>query len=107
VAGTAPELVTAMCEGNAGALLPAMDDALGRLGATRGSLGSTGAVAATVRAGHQAWQQWSAVRAGDEGGHRDAGGEPGPGLDALLAGDPATVPARLRALGRAGGTLTG
>jgi prephenate dehydrogenase len=54
VMGTRPELVLAMCEGNRGPLLDAVDDALGRLGAARGSLASTGGLAATVRAGHEA-----------------------------------------------------
>lgn len=54
VAGTRPELVLAMCEGNRTALLDAVDDALGRLGAARGALASTGGLAATVRGGHDA-----------------------------------------------------
>ncbi|SDH25706.1 prephenate dehydrogenase [Lentzea fradiae] len=53
VAGSRPELVRAMCEGNRGALLTAVDDALGRLGAARGSLASTGGLAKTVEAGHE------------------------------------------------------
>jgi prephenate dehydrogenase len=52
VAGTNPELVRAMTEGNREALLPILDEALGRLGATRGSLASTGGLAATINAGH-------------------------------------------------------
>jgi prephenate dehydrogenase len=56
VAGTRPELVRAMCEGNRGPLLDAVDDALGRLGAARGALASTGSLGATVEAGHRAWQ---------------------------------------------------
>ncbi|MCA1655801.1 MAG: prephenate dehydrogenase, partial [Pseudonocardiaceae bacterium] len=48
-----PELVLAMCEGNRGPLLAAVDEALGRLGAARGALASTGGLAATVRAGHE------------------------------------------------------
>lgn len=52
VAATRPELVQAMCEGNRRALLPAIDDALGRLGAARGSLASSGSLAATIRTGH-------------------------------------------------------
>jgi prephenate dehydrogenase len=52
VAATNPGLVTAMTEGNREALLPILDDALGRLGATRGSLASTGGLAATINAGH-------------------------------------------------------
>jgi prephenate dehydrogenase len=54
VTGTRPELVRAMCEGNAEALLPILDDALGRLGAARGALASTGTVAATVDSGYRA-----------------------------------------------------
>ncbi|GAA2333513.1 prephenate dehydrogenase [Saccharopolyspora halophila] len=54
VAGSPPELVQAMTEGNKPALLDALDDALGRLGAARGSLASTGGLKSTVDAGHQA-----------------------------------------------------
>lgn len=54
VAGSRPELVRAMCEGNRSALLGAVDDALGRLGAARGSLASTGGLAKTIEAGHAA-----------------------------------------------------
>lgn len=62
VAGTRPELTLAMCEGNREGLLYALDDALGRLGAARGSLASTGGLAATVNAGHQARQRWARAR---------------------------------------------
>jgi prephenate dehydrogenase len=62
VAGTRPELVLAMCEGNRDALLAAVDDALGRLGAMRGALASTGGLAATVRSGHEGRQRWAAAR---------------------------------------------
>ena len=62
VAGTRPELVLAMCEGNRDALLAAVDDALGRLGAMRGALASTGALSATVRAGYEGRQRWAAAR---------------------------------------------
>ncbi|HEX6352061.1 prephenate dehydrogenase [Actinophytocola sp.] len=65
VMGTRPELVLAMCEGNRGPLLDAVDDALGRLGAARGSLASTGGLAATVRAGHEARQAWADLRDAD------------------------------------------
>lgn len=60
VAASAPELVRAMCEGNRDALLDAVDDALGRLGAARGSLASTGALAATLQAGHRARRTFEA-----------------------------------------------
>jgi prephenate dehydrogenase len=62
VAGTRPELVLAMCEGNRVPLLDAVDDALGRLGAARGALASTGGLAATIRAGHQARVELAALR---------------------------------------------
>lgn len=52
VAGSRPELVRAMCEGNRDGLLAALDDALGQLGAARGSLASTGSLGATINAGH-------------------------------------------------------
>lgn len=90
VMDTRPELVRAMCEGNRAGLLPAVDDALGRLGAARGSLASTGGLAATINAGHRARQQWRAAREAPE---RTAP------RDATLA--------ELRELGRAGNVLTG
>ncbi|GAB2652688.1 prephenate dehydrogenase [Saccharopolyspora gloriosae] len=54
VAASEPELVRAMTEGNRVALLDAVDDALGRLGAARGSLASSGALKTTVDGGHAA-----------------------------------------------------
>lgn len=54
VAGSDPNLVRAMTEGNRSSLLPALDGALGTLGAARGSLASTGSLAATINAGHAA-----------------------------------------------------
>ncbi|MGH3526402.1 MAG: prephenate dehydrogenase [Pseudonocardiaceae bacterium] len=62
VAGSRPELVRAMCEGNRDALLAAVDDALGRLGAARGSLASTGGLTATIQAGHLARRAFDTVR---------------------------------------------
>ncbi|MFB9427835.1 prephenate dehydrogenase [Streptoalloteichus tenebrarius] len=67
VMGTRPELVRAMCEGNRWALLDAVDDALGRLGAARGALASTGSLAATVAAGHAARRSWERLRSADAG----------------------------------------
>jgi prephenate dehydrogenase len=43
-----------MCEGNRSALLTALDDALGRLGAARGSLASTGSLNSTIVNGNTA-----------------------------------------------------
>ena len=54
VAGSAPALVRAMCEGNRDALLVALDEALVLLGDARLALGETGSTAALVDAGHAA-----------------------------------------------------
>ncbi|MEV1292911.1 prephenate dehydrogenase [Pseudonocardia sp. NPDC049635] len=89
VAGTRPELVLAMCEGNRASLLAAVDDALGRLGAMRGALASTGGLAATVRAGHEARMRWASTREPLE-------------LPVSLDGEPSAVLAELRELGRRG-----
>jgi prephenate dehydrogenase len=91
VAGTRPELVLAMCEGNRDALLAAVDDALGRLGAMRGALASTGGLAATVRAGHAGRQRWAAAR--DPQGVRVRRGR--------------ATPAELREIGRRGDAVVG
>jgi prephenate dehydrogenase len=70
VAGSRPELVRAMTEGNREALLPVLDEALGRLGAARGSLASTGGLAATINAGHEAAQALAANRTAKRAGIR-------------------------------------
>jgi prephenate dehydrogenase len=62
VAGTRPELVAAMTEGNKAALLPILDEALGRLGAARGSLASTGGLIATIKDGHKGAEMLLAAR---------------------------------------------
>ena len=90
VAGTRPELVLAMCDGNRDALLAAVDEALGRLGVLRGALASTGGLAATVRAGHQGRRLWAAAR--DRPGVHITGRESAE---------------RLRELGRTGAPVTG
>jgi prephenate dehydrogenase len=54
VAGTAPQLVRAMCEGNSGHLLPALDRVIELLGGARESLASQNSVADLVEAGHAA-----------------------------------------------------
>ena len=92
VAGTRPELVQAMCEGNRSALLDAVDDALGRLGAARGSLASTGGLAKTIEAGHQARQALE--------NHQKA---PRKNKDIDL--DSPTAPKSLRTLGARGGRI--
>jgi prephenate dehydrogenase len=68
VAGARPELTRAMCEGNRDGLLAALDDALGRLGAARGSLASTGSLGATLTTGHAgraAYERLAAVEPGE------------------------------------------
>jgi prephenate dehydrogenase len=90
VAGTRPELVLAMCDGNRHALLAAVDEALGRLGVMRGALASTGGLAATVNAGYQGRRLWAAAR--DRPGVRITGREP---------------LAELRGIGRAGTPVLG
>ena len=84
VAGSRPELVRAMCEGNRDALLSAVDDALGRLGAARGSLASTGSLAVTIDAGHAARERLLAGRAAGRERVRLELGEPDV-LDTLLS----------------------
>ncbi|WP_422749994.1 prephenate dehydrogenase [Mycobacterium sp. WMMD1722] len=54
VAGTAPDLVRAMCEANAADLLPALDRAIDLLGSARATLAERGSVAELVEAGHAA-----------------------------------------------------
>lgn len=70
VAGTRPELVRAMTEGNREALLPVLDEALGRLGAMRGSLASTGGLSATITAGNEAAHEFARFRAATPAGVR-------------------------------------
>lgn len=65
VMDTRPELVLAMCDGNRGPLLAAVDEALGRLGAARGALASTGGLAATINAGHDGRQALIDLRNAD------------------------------------------
>ncbi|MEV6911192.1 prephenate dehydrogenase [Amycolatopsis sp. NPDC051071] len=70
VAASSPALVRAMTEGNRDALLPIVDEALGRLGAARGSLASTGGLAVTVNAGHEGAQAFAASKDADRAGVR-------------------------------------
>ncbi|WAL69910.1 prephenate dehydrogenase [Amycolatopsis cynarae] len=93
VAATRPELVRAMTEGNREALLPVLDDALGRLGAMRGSLASTGGLAATIKAGYEGAQALSRARQATSAGVRID-------LSAPQARE------GLRALGERGGRIT-
>lgn len=94
VAASSPELVRAMTEGNRDALLPIVDEALGRLGAARGSLASTGGLAATIKAGHEGSLAYTAARDAARSGVHIT-------LDAPDARD------ALIALGERGGRITG
>jgi prephenate dehydrogenase len=67
VAGSRPELVRAMCEGNRAGLLTALDDALGQLGAARGSLASTGSLGATLTTGHRGRESYDRLAATERG----------------------------------------
>ncbi|OXM52513.1 prephenate dehydrogenase [Amycolatopsis alba] len=70
VAASSPALVRAMTEGNRDALLPIVDEALGRLGAARGSLASTGGLAVTVNAGHEGAQAFASSKDAERAGVR-------------------------------------
>lgn len=54
VAGTRPELIRAMCEGNAPRLVSALDETLALLGVARASLASSGSLAKITAGGHGA-----------------------------------------------------
>src|SRR6195952_4539954 len=91
VAGTRPELIRAMCEGNRSALIGAMDEALGILGVARASLASTGSLQRLTAGGHHA---------------RDAFDHREDGLTSLeLTGE--DLIDQLLAVGSAGGYVTG
>lgn len=94
VAGSPPELVRAMTEGNRSALLDAVDDALGRLGAARGSLASSGSLKSTVDAGHDARASLTGLR----GEHRSS---------TTVRLDSPRVRDRLLKLGKRGGQVIG
>jgi prephenate dehydrogenase len=94
VAASHPELVRAMCEGNRAALVAALDDALGRLGAARVELVSTGTVDSTVRAGHLARRAFDASRSGSDRGSVQVDLEAPDAME------------RLRELGRLGARVT-
>jgi prephenate dehydrogenase len=92
VAGTRPELVLAMCEGNREALLSVVDEAVNRLGAMRKALAGSGDLAEAVEAGHAGRMRWAATR--ELRGHR-----------VMLDGDAPL--AALREIGRLGEVVTG
>ena len=95
VAATRPELTAAMCEGNRAALLSSLDDALGRLGAARGSLASTGGLLSTLTAGHEGREALDAARRARREVRIDLEGTPAEFLEAM------------REVGRTGGRVIG
>jgi prephenate dehydrogenase len=92
VAGTRPDLVAALCDGNRSALATALDAAVARLAAAADALRSGGTVADLAMAGHAARRRWIALSLGGE-------------RSTLLRSDPGLRDALL-ALGAAGGHLT-
>jgi prephenate dehydrogenase len=61
VAGTAPDLVRAMCEANSEWLLPALDRMIELLNSTRDNLAVKGTVAEIVEAGHAARARYDSI----------------------------------------------
>lgn len=90
VAATAPDLVRAMCEANAGPLGTVLDHAIALLTAARDGLASTGSVADLVTAGHAARMRYDDFER--------------PQIDGVTLGEDGWRDA-LAAAGRAGGVL--
>jgi prephenate dehydrogenase len=65
VAGTAPDLVRAMCEGNSVQLVPAVDQVIELLSRARESLASHNSVADLIEAGHAARTRYDSFPRGD------------------------------------------
>ncbi len=65
VAGTAPDLVRAMCEANSGQLLPAVDRVIELLGRARESLARHNSVADLIDAGHAALTRYDSFPRSD------------------------------------------
>jgi len=93
VAGTRPELVTALCDSNRQALAEVTDDAVRRLAEARDVLRAGGTVAPLAVAGHAARRHWTGAGLG---GRLST-------VDASAAGGRAA----LLAVGAAGGHVTG
>lgn len=62
VAGTAPDMVRAICEPNSGALLDVLEETLTVLGAARDSLRAENSLVDLVEAGHDARQRYESAR---------------------------------------------
>jgi prephenate dehydrogenase len=68
VAGTAPDLVRAICEPNRDALLDVLDECLADLGAARASLAERGTLGPLVDDGHRARRAYEDAQADRTGG---------------------------------------
>ncbi|TSE00676.1 prephenate dehydrogenase [Skermania sp. ID1734] len=90
VAGSAPELVRAMCEANSTALVHALDETLDALTQARSALADRSSVADLVTAGHQARQRYERFERWD--------------ISGITPGSPDWVN-RMLAAGRSGGVL--
>ena len=90
VAGSRPELVAALCDGNAAALSRVLDDTLAWLDAARGVLRTGASVYPLAAAGHAARRDWA---------------EPVPAAAVTLDGRTPDLRADLRELGSAGGAV--
>jgi prephenate dehydrogenase len=90
VAGTRPELVAALCDGNRAALARVLDETLADLTGARDALAGGGTVLPLVTAGHAARRAWA---------------DPAPAVGVSLDRDTPSLRDDLLALGAAGGTL--
>src|SRR5262249_3308662 len=91
VAGTRPDLVTAMCDGNREAVIDALDGLLARLAEARDALRAGGSIRPLAEEGYAARQRWVGFGMG--------------GRIVGRAARAATLRADLLRLGRAGGHL--
>ena len=90
VAGTRPELVAALCDGNRAALTRVLDETVAELGTARDALSGGGTVLPLATAGHAARRAWA---------------DPAPAVAVTLDRAARTLRDDLLALGAAGGTL--
>jgi prephenate dehydrogenase len=90
VAGSRPELVAALCDGNRAALAAVLDETLAELSTARDALVTGGSVLPLAVAGHAARRRWA---------------EPAPAVGVTLERGSVTLRQDLLALGAAGGSL--
>jgi prephenate dehydrogenase len=90
VAGSRPELIAALCDGNAAALVGVLEETLARLAEARAALATGGTVHPLAVAGHAARRSWA---------------KPAPAVAGTLDPRAAGFRADLRELGAAGGSV--